>query len=150
MAMGQVESWLKGRKTYFLATGMFSLALAALVNGWGSTEIAALGGSIAALTATMRAAVEKSGPNGGPNIPKVVILTLATGALLTFMVGCAGLGVVDPATGTTPAQDIVSGAQEFSMILPPPLNTMVPVGVAGLLTILTAIGKAKAASPQPE
>jgi hypothetical protein len=56
-----LEEFLRGRKTYLWAAGMFTLALAAIANGWGDAQIAALGGEIAVLAATLRAGIGKMG-----------------------------------------------------------------------------------------
>lgn len=129
--MNQMQKWLSGRKTYFLSAAMFTIALTAVLNNWGETELAALAAGIAALTASLRAGVNKSGA--------AVVMLAAT---LTIA-GCASLGKVDPVTGTSPAQDIVSATAPLGAMLPKPFNAIVPGVVGSVLALLIALGKVK-------
>jgi hypothetical protein len=65
------------------------------------------------------------------------------------LAGCASLATVDPATGTSPAQDIMEEVTASSQLLPPPLNMWVPAGAGLVLTLLIALGKAKPAAGGP-
>ncbi len=129
--MNKMQDWLKGRKTYFLSAAMFTIALTAVLNDWGAPEMSALAAGIAALSASLRAGVKSGG---------IAMLFLA----VTLTIGgCASLGKVDPATGTTPAQDIVTATAPIGAMLPSPFNAIVPGVVGSVLALLIALGKAK-------
>ena len=75
------------------------------------------------------------------------MLMIGACASLFLLAGCAALGTVDPATGTSPAQDIVAGAGDIASLFGPTLGTAIPLGLAGLLSIFIALGKDIPATP---
>ena len=129
----QLNDALSGKKSYFIATWAFCGALYMWMNGIGDAESQAILGTVAAGLATLRAGITKNGA-------AVLIVAVTAGFFLT---GCASLGVVDPATGTSPAQDIVTSVGEVASLFGPVAGTAVPIGIASLLSILIALGKVK-------
>lgn len=135
----KVNRSLRGRKTYIATATMFVFALAAVMNGWGDAQISAAIGSFAAALAASRAGIAKI--NGG-STTKLIIVSLLC---LFLLGGCAALGEVDPATGTSPAQDIVTALAEGSSLFGPVVGTAVPTAAAAVLAILIALGKVEEA-----
>jgi len=129
----QLNDALSGKKSYFIATWAFCGALYMWMNGIGDAETQAILGTVAAGLATLRSGIAKNGV-------AVVLIAVTAGF---FLVGCASLGVVDPATGTTPAGDIVTAVGETAALFGPTAGTAVPIGVATVLSILIALGKIK-------
>ncbi len=138
--MDQLNSWLSGKKTNILSAWGFCGALFMVMNGYGDDQISVLLATVATLAATGRAAIKKS--NGV--VPFLIIGSMA--GLFLFN-GCASLGVVDPATGTSPAQDIVAAAGTGAALFGPVIGTAVPLGLASVLSILIALGKSKEPTP---
>lgn len=134
---------LDGKKTYYITGAMFVIALAAVMNGWGDAQMSAAVGGIAAAMAAMRAGVEKS---GGGSTTKLIIVALLG---LFLLGGCAALGTVDPATGTSPAQDIVAALAEGSSLFGPVIGTAVPLVAATLLSLAISLGKVKDSTSAP-
>lgn len=125
---------LKGKKTNLISAWAFCGALYMWMNGIGEVESAAILGTVATLAAAMRAGIAKNGN---------AVLILAVGASFMFLGGCAALGVADPATGTSPAEDIVAAAGTAAALFGPVVGTAVPVGIGSILSILIALGKSK-------
>jgi len=140
--MSKFNAWMSGRKTYITSAAVFVLALAAVMNGWGDAQINAFAVALATAIATMRAGIEKS----GSQVLKVIIVA---GIGFMFLGGCAALGTVDPASGTSPAQDIVAALAEGSSLFGPAIGTAVPVAAASILSILIALGKTKDSTTPP-
>lgn len=131
--MEQMLKMISGRKSYLSAMLVFNLALWGWLNGELDVEKFGILASVAGMGAGLRASVGKL--NG-----KAAAVLLVAG--LASLYGCASLGTVDPATGTTPAQDIQTGTVEpLAALLPPPFSTIVPIASAGLMTLLIALGK---------
>ncbi len=132
---------VEGRKTYIMAGAMFVFALASVMNGWGDAQMSAGIAGIAAAFAATRAGIDKN--NGGSTVKLLALMGLS----LFLLGGCAGLGTVDPQTGTSPAQDIVAAIASGASLFGPVVGTAVPTAVAAVLAILIAGGKAKANTP---
>jgi len=136
----RTKTALEGRKTYIMASVMFVFALASIMNGWGDAQTSAAIGAIGTAFAATRAGLDKN--NGGSTVRMLLICALC----LFLLTGCAGLATVDPATGTSPAQDIVAAVASGASLFGPVIGTAVPTAVAAILAILIAGGKAKDAS----
>ena len=140
--MDQITVWLKGKKTNLISIWAFAGALYMWMNGIGEPEQQAILGTVAAGLAALRAGINKNGT-------AAAMIACATAGLF-LLGGCAALGMVDPATGTSPAQDIVAGVSETAALFGPVAGTAVPIGLASLLTVLIALGKVKDATTPPE
>lgn len=138
----KLNTWLSGRKTYIISATTFVMALAAVLNGWGDAQINSFAAAMAVAVTTMRAGIEKS----GNNTPKVIILAFIG---FMFLGGCAALGTVDPATGTSPAQDIVAALAEGASLFGPAIGTAVPLAAATVLSIIIALGKVEKPESTP-
>ena len=127
----QIQVALQGKKTNFIAAWAFCGALYMWMNGIGEVEEQAILGTVAAGLASLRAGISRNGA-------AMLICALTAGI---FFVGCASLGTVDPATGTSPAQDIVAAAGDAASLFGPVAGVAVPIGLASFLSILIALGK---------
>ncbi len=128
-----LQKALEGKKTNLISAWAFCGALFMWMNGLGEAEVSATLATVAALAASMRAGLAR---NGGA----VALVAITAGF---FLVGCATLGVIDPATGTSPAQDIVAGTAEALAPFGVGVGTAVPLALAGILSIVIALGKVK-------
>lgn len=134
--MEHLNKWLDGKKTNLISAWVFCGALYMAMNGIGDDQLSAIMATVATLAATMRASVAKV----GAIVPFMIV---GVGASLFLLGGCAALGVIDPASGTSPAQDIVLATGETAALFGTVAGTVVPIGVASLMTILIALGKVK-------
>ncbi len=132
--MDQITAWLDGKKTNLVSAWVFCGALYMAMNGIGDDQLNALMATVATLAATMRAAQTKAA-----GLVPVLVGGLAVSLLM--LGGCASLGMIDPATGTSPAQDIVQAAGETAALFGPVIGAAVPIGLASLLSIIIALGK---------
>ena len=132
--MEQLMKALKGKKTNLIAAWAFCGALFMWMNGFGEAEVSATLATVAALAASLRAGIAKNG---------TAMVIICGCASLFLLGGCAALGLIDPATGTSPAQDIVVAAGETAALFGPAIGIAVPIGLASLLTVLIALGKVK-------
>ena len=123
---------LQGKKTNLISAWAFCGALFMWMNGIGEIEQQAILASVAALGASLRAGMGKA-----------TAMFVMMGISGLWMAGCAGLARIDPVTGTSPAQDIVAGASDIGMAFGPAFGTVVPLTLAGVLSIIIALGKAK-------
>ena len=123
---------LQGKKTNFVSAWAFCGALYMWMNGLGEAEVAATLATVSTLAATLRAGIAKNGN---------AVLIVTAGLSMIFLVGCASLGVIDPATGTSPAQDIITAAGETAALFGPVIGAAVPVGLATVLSIIIALGR---------
>ena len=130
--MGAFVEWLKGRKTNLTAATIVTVAVAALVNGWGAPELAAMSAAAGTLAATLRAGMNKP----------IVVQSLLVAGVVGLSVGCAGLSRVNPDTGKTYAEETQAEVERFSLILPPPFSTIIPAATALLLFGGAALAKA--------
>lgn len=142
----RLNTWLSGRKTYIVSAATFVMALAAVMNGWGDAQINSFAAAMAVAVSTMRAGIEKSGTGTGSNTYKIIIVAVIG---FMFLGGCAALGTVDPATGTSPAQDIVAALAEGASLFGPAIGTAVPLAAASILSIIIALGKVQDATAPP-
>ncbi len=136
----RLQKALEGKKTNLISAWAFCGALYMWMNGLGEAEVSATLATVAALAASMRAGIAR---NGGA----VALVAIVAGI---FLVGCASLGTIDPATGTSPAQDIVAGTAEALAPFGVGVGTAVPLSLAGILSIIIALGKVKGNSGAPE
>ena len=149
--MNMIRGYLSGRKTNLTAAVLFTLAVTAAVNDWTAPELAAFAAAVATISVTLRTAIASSlafAEGKTRSARKAGLVLFLAGALgcAAVGVGCKGFYRVDPETGTSPAEDMGAGIAEFSVLLPPPWNTMVPAVVA----LLTIGGAAKLKSKELE
>ena len=133
-----VREALKGKKTNLISAWAFCGALYMWMNGIGEAEQQAILATVAALAASMRAGMARNMP---------VFLVGGIVASVMFLGGCATLGIIDPATGTSPAQDLVTAITPIAGLFGPIIGTAVPLGLASLLSIIITLGKVKDATP---
>ena len=138
--VGQLNAAMSGKKTNLTAAWTFGFALFLVMNGVGVDEAGAihlaqdqagLGALLTAMSAgmaTTRAAIAKAA---------VPILGVA------LFVGCASLATVDPATGTSPAEDIVAAVGAITPLFGPGISAAAGGITSGILSIIIALGKAK-------
>ncbi len=124
---------LEGKKTNLISVWVFCGALFMWMNDIGESEQQVILATVAALAASMRAGILKSGA--------AMFLVAVTAGM--FLSGCASLARVDPGTGTSLAQDIVAGAADIGSLFGPVLGAAIPPGLGGILSIMIALGKAK-------
>ena len=137
----KLQAALVGKKTNLISAWAFCGALFMWMNGIGDVEQQAILGTVAALAASLRAGIAKNGA--------AAVLIIGASASFFLLGGCAALGVVDPATGTSPAQDIVAASAETAALFGPVAATAVPVGLASLLSVIIALGRVSEV-PAPE
>lgn len=122
MTVSALVEYLQGRKTNLSAAILFTAAVTAFFNGWTEADMAAFAVSVAAITAALRAGLNKP-----------VVLSAVLAAVFT-MTACAGFYEKGPQGEPSPADDLQVGIVEFSGALPPPWNFWVPA-ITGLVTI---------------
>ena len=130
---------LKGKKSYLISIWAGMGALYMWMNGIGEAEQTAILATVAALGASLKAGIVRQ--NG------VAILLVGASASLFFLAsGCATLGAIDPATGTSAAQDLVTASGELASLFGPMAGTIIPVGLGAILSMIITMGKVKDAS----
>ncbi len=139
--MNRISEWLVGKKTNLVSAWVFCGALYMAMNGIGDDQLNALMATVATLAATMRAAQTKAAA-----VAPIVLVGISTSLLM--LGGCAALATIDPATGMSPAQDIVVAVGETAALFGPVVGTAAPIVIGTILSLLIAFGKAKdAAAP---
>ena len=137
--INRVREALKGKKTNLISVWAFCGALFMWMNDIGETEQAAILATVAALGASLKAGIVRQAV--------VPMLLIGLGCSSFFLVGCAALGQIDPASGTSPAQDLVAASSEFASLFGPMAGTVIPLGLGAILSAFITIGKVKDASP---
>ncbi len=136
--MNQITAWLEGKKTNLISAWVFCGALYMAMNGIGDDQLNALMATVATLAATMRAAQAK--------VATLPIIIVGISVSLMMLGGCAALATIDPASGTSPAQDIVVAVGETATLFGPVVGTAAPIVIGTILSLLIAFGKAKDAA----
>ena len=157
--MTGITQFLSGKKANLSAGWMFAGAVALLMSGAqvdtdtgeivltaGNGEMAAMLTAFSVALATLRASIAKIATQFASNTP-IIIGGIIFGI---YAVGCATLGITDPATGEPFSAGIQGEIVNLAPLFGPALSTIIPLVTGSALNIATILGQMMASgTPTP-